>query len=48
MHFSRLLNITLRVSDGLSVHHQESKILHTSGTGVLISPHPYQEGNKLQ
>ena len=28
--FSRLLNITLRVSDGLSVHHQESKTVHTA------------------
>jgi len=31
--FSSLLNITLRVSDGLSVHHQEFKTVHT-GSGV--------------
>jgi hypothetical protein len=28
--FSSLLNITLHVSDGLSVHHQESKTVHTA------------------
>jgi len=28
--FSSLLNITLDVSDGLSVHHQESKTVHTA------------------
>jgi hypothetical protein len=28
--FSSLLNITLHVSDSLSVYHQEFKILHTS------------------
>jgi len=28
--FSSLLNITLHVSGGLSVHHQESKIVHTA------------------
>jgi len=29
-HVSSLLNITLHVSDGLSVHHQESKTVHTA------------------
>jgi len=28
--FSSLLNITLHVSDGLSVHHQVSKTAHTA------------------
>jgi len=28
--FSSLLNITLHVSDGLSVHHQEFKTVHTA------------------
>jgi hypothetical protein len=28
--FSSLLNITLHVSDGFSVHHQESKTVHTA------------------
>jgi len=28
--FSSLLNITVHVSDGLSVHHQESKTVHTA------------------
>jgi len=28
--FSSLLNNTLRVSDGLSVHHQEFKTVHTA------------------
>jgi len=28
--FSSLLNITLHVADGLSVHHQESKTVHTA------------------
>jgi len=27
---SSLLNITLHVADGLSVHHQESKTVHTA------------------
>jgi len=39
--FSSLLNIMLRVSDGLSVHHQESKIVHTASgichTGSLTA-----------
>ena len=31
MHYiSSLLNVVLHVSDGLSVHHQESKIAHTA------------------
>ena len=30
--FSSLLNITLHVSDGLSVHHQESKTVHTASS----------------
>jgi len=34
--FSSLLNITLHVSDGLSVHHQESKIVHTASGIILI------------
>jgi len=28
--FSSLLNITLHVSDGLSVHRQDSKAVHTA------------------
>jgi len=32
--FSSLLNITLRVSDGLSVHHQEFKTVHTASGHV--------------
>ena len=28
--FSSLLNITLHVSEGLSIHHQESKTVHTA------------------
>jgi hypothetical protein len=28
--YSSLLNITLHVSDGLSVHHQEFKTVHTA------------------
>jgi len=39
--FSSLLNITLHVSDGLSVHHQESKTVHTASgichTGSLTA-----------
>jgi hypothetical protein len=31
--FSSLLNITLHVADGLSVHHQEFKNVHTA-TGI--------------
>ena len=33
--FSSLLNITLHVSDGLSVHHQEFKTVHTT-SGVCM------------
>jgi len=28
--FSSLVNVTLHVSDGLSVHHQEFKTVHTA------------------
>ena len=39
--FSSLLNITLHVSDGLSVHHQESKTVNTASgichTGSLTA-----------
>jgi len=39
--FSCLLNITLHVSDGLSVHHQEFKSVHTASgichTGSLTA-----------
>jgi len=37
--FLSLLNITLHVSDGLSIHHQEPKIIHKAlgicHTGLL-------------
>ena len=46
--FWSLLNITLHVSDGLSVHHQEFKIVHTASgichTGQLTACQQVREG----
>jgi hypothetical protein len=48
--FSSLLNITLHVSDGLSVHHEEFKTVHTASgichTGLLTACYFYSKTNQ--
>ena len=49
--FSSLLNITLHVSDGLSVHHQEFKTLYTASgiclIGQLTACQPARDGTRV-
>jgi len=42
--FSNLLNIILHVSDGLYVHHQESKPVHTAS---VICRNEFPKMNKI-